>query len=75
MKKKATKKRNPQDTTLRNINALKKRVAVLELESKNLDELCDALSWYLMKVDALGYKKTKEAAKCSKTKAKTGPRD
>lgn len=29
-KKPATKKRNPQDATLRNINALKKRVSTLE---------------------------------------------
>jgi hypothetical protein len=34
--RKASKKRNPQDITLRNINALKKRVKELEAQFKHL---------------------------------------
>jgi polyhydroxyalkanoate synthesis regulator phasin len=33
------KKRNPQDATLRNINALKKRIANLEAKQKDLDQM------------------------------------
>ena len=37
-KKVATTKRNPQDATMRNIRALKKRVSALEAKFKRLDE-------------------------------------
>jgi polyhydroxyalkanoate synthesis regulator phasin len=40
------KKRNPQDATLRNINALKKRIANLEAKQKDLDQrLFDIRIW------------------------------
>ena len=42
-KKKQTKKRNPTDATLRNIRALKKRVAQLELEIRRLHQYRDAV--------------------------------
>jgi hypothetical protein len=38
-KKVAPKRRNPQDATLRNIRALKKRVDVLEADMKRVDKL------------------------------------
>lgn len=38
MKKKTTKKRNPQDATLTNIRALKKRVAELEKQVRILGQ-------------------------------------
>lgn len=43
MKKKATKKRNPNDATHRNIRALKKRVERLELGAKYHDHMIEKL--------------------------------
>lgn len=39
-KKPATKKRNPQDATLRNINALKRRVLALEMQMIEIYNSC-----------------------------------
>lgn len=42
MAKKAVKKRNPQDTTLRNVQAANKRIAAL---AKRVTELERAMGW------------------------------
>ena len=65
-KKPKTKKRNPQDVTFRNINALKKRVAKLEEEIELLLELAQDVGLYLADGLALtleGYKREKKRGK------------
>jgi hypothetical protein len=43
------KKRNPQDSTLRNVRAIKKRVSALEVQVKHLGKLTN---WLLKKSPA-----------------------
>lgn len=55
MKTKTKKKRNPTDATMRNINALRKRVKRLEDYFRALNSYGDKSNWYIEALKKKGF--------------------